>query len=508
MADEVESLVEEESLTKSVLKRSFWNFLTTSISRFGAVIFTILIARILQPELYGLYGLATSVMSILLTFADLGVNATLMRYVSLAIGAKDKEKVSAYFHYLLKIKIILTMFFALILLVISYPLSVYIFKKPDLAFPLAICSLYLILLSLIGICETVFYTMQQIKYISIKETLSQAMRIILPVLLIYWLANKLVGVIVGLMLASFIVLIFLFILILKKYSFLFEKANKISKKEKKSILSYLVFLTLGSITSVFFSSVDMVMLGAFVQSAYIGYYKAAFSIATSIAGFISISYILVPTFTQLEGKKLERAFNKAFHYSAMLAFPCAFGIILIAKPFISLIYGESYISATIPLFLLSFLIIESVLGSLFSWAYNAKGKPKIPTKILMTALILNIILNYALIVSLLKFGQIYAVLGAAIAITVSRYFNSIALAIKAKKHLGIRLQISSITKPLIASVIMFAALAAFQGITKLIWPYAVVEILFGAFFYFVVMVLIKGIGKEDFELIRGLRNRT
>ena len=128
MADEVETnLVEEESLTKSVIRRSFWNFLTTLISRFGAIIFTIVIARLLQPELFGLYGLTMSVMSIFLTFADLGINATLMRYVALAIGAKSKEKASAYFNYLVRIKIMLTLFFALVLLMIAYPLSIYIF---------------------------------------------------------------------------------------------------------------------------------------------------------------------------------------------------------------------------------------------------------------------------------------------------------------------------------------------------------------------------------------------
>jgi O-antigen/teichoic acid export membrane protein len=185
-----------------------------------------------------------------------------------------------------------------------------------------------------------------------------------------------------------------------------------------------------------------------------------------------------------------------------LAFPAAFGVALVAKPFINIIYGSSYLQAAIPLYLISFLIIENTFSNMFYWLFAAKEHPKTITKVLVMATIMNIVLNAILILSLIKISPMAALLGAASATLISRYFNLIVISRKAKTKLNIGIKASSITKPLIASIIMFFALIIFQNLTKLIWPMSIFEILFAAFVYVLVILLIKGIRKEDFELIK------
>lgn len=504
MPEEVISTIEKSGLAKTVIKSGMWNFASSLIMRLGALIFTIIIARMLQPELFGLYSLALSVMFILLTFADLGINATMMRYVSDAISKGSKKKAASYFSYLLKIKFLLTITFSSVLLIISYPLANYFFNKPELFLPLVLCSLYMFFLSFLGFYESTFYTVQKVKFITFKEAVYQTLKILFVVLGVYFIANKVAGAIAGLILASILILGLLIFLVHRTQRYLFEKSSKITKEEKRKLLKFLFYLTLGSITSIFFLYIDIVILGAFVSSEFIGYYRAAFGIMGAIVGLISITNILLPIFVQLEGERLERAFNKVLRYSAIIAFPAAFGVALVAKPFINIIYGISYAPASIPLYFISFLIIEGTFSALFYWLFAAKEQPKTITKVLIAATIMNIILNVILITLLVKISPMAALIGAASATLISRYFNLIVISRKAKTRLNISLKTGSFTKPLIASIIMFLALLIFQNIARLVWPMSILEILFAAVVYVVVILMIKGVGKEDFKLFRSL----
>ena len=82
------------SFRKTVIQESFWTLIATLASRVGGLVFTILLARILMPAGFGLYSLALSISILFITFADLGINQTLLRYVSSSIE-KDRKKASA-----------------------------------------------------------------------------------------------------------------------------------------------------------------------------------------------------------------------------------------------------------------------------------------------------------------------------------------------------------------------------------------------------------------------------
>jgi len=92
-----------EKIKEQLIKNSFWSVLLTFISRAGALIFTVVLVRIFSPEKFGIYTLALSIAMIFLSFTDLGVEQTMMKYVSSEIN-KNKKKTAAYFKFLLKLK--------------------------------------------------------------------------------------------------------------------------------------------------------------------------------------------------------------------------------------------------------------------------------------------------------------------------------------------------------------------------------------------------------------------
>jgi len=85
--------IENENLSENVIRNSTYDFASNMVAKFGGMILTIFIlARMLGPELFGIYALSLSIISIFLTFTDLGVSSAASRYIAEAIGKNDKIK--------------------------------------------------------------------------------------------------------------------------------------------------------------------------------------------------------------------------------------------------------------------------------------------------------------------------------------------------------------------------------------------------------------------------------
>lgn len=493
--------MKKESLTNQVMKNSFWNFLMVLISKFGALFFVVIIARALLPERFGIYTLAMSITLILASFSDVGINKTLIRYVSEAIGKKDKELAKARYKFLLKLKFILTFLFSLILVSLSYPLSFYVFKKPELFMPLIFSGIYLIVYSLESFYRSIFYILKKVKYLPIKQALFETLRVIMILLLFVFISSKyyVLGVISSLIFSLGAGILFLLYYLKKLSPFLFEESKK--KIEKKGILKFLFYLSIIGSFSIIFGYVDTVMLGIFLNSEFVGFYAVALTISIGFGSLLNISNILMPVFTQLSSKKTGPAFNKVFRYLCILTLPLVFGIFILGKYLIRFIYGYEYLPAVLPLYFLAFLIFEAPLIGILNSLFFSKGKPKDDLKVLVLATIINILLNYFLISSLLNLSEIWAMGGAAIATLFSKSLYLGGLIIYAKKRFDICLNINHFLKPLLASTIMAAILFLINfNLSSFNIAIGIIEIIFGAIIYFSVMLLIKGISKEDLLL--------
>ena len=475
-------------LARKVLKNSIYNSSSVFISKIGGLIFTIILARLLLPELFGVYHLALAVGFMLLTFTDLGINGTLVRYVSHAIGKNEKDLASSYFRYLIKPKFILAFLSSLSLILLANPLAFYVFHKPDLFLPLQIVGVFLFFQSFLDFVEAGFISMQNFGYTTIRHIVYEGLRLILvPILILlgFSVYGALVGLVISVSMALFILTYFL----LRNYSFIIK--GKAVKIEKKRILRFLSSLTIGSISGVFFAYVDSIMIGIFMAVEYVGFYRAGYNIVFAFAGLASIAGVLFPVFTQLEGDELENAFKKVFKYTSMFAFPCAFGLLFIAEPIIKVVYGIDYLPAVLPMYILSFLIIISPLD-FFGTLFNAKEKPEYPAKLIIISSTLNVILNYFLI---LQIGM----LGAAIATVISRYFNIICLGFLSKKVLNVFPSRDTIYKPLVSSLVMVCFFYFIPRPTTIL--FGIGGIIVAAIIYISIMFLIKGIEKEDIKYL-------
>ncbi len=489
----------EKSLTEQILKNSVWVFLNAFLTKVGGLVFTILLARFLLPEKFGVYSIVLSVAILFMTIGDLGVNQTLMTFFSKNL--KNKNKANAYFNFLFIMKLVFIFITSFVLFAGSHLLAKYVFKMPDLT-PLFVASaFYIFFFSLSGFFASFFYIYRKVKLDFFKEFLFQITRMtsVIIVFLLFSPDHYLPGIFFALIFASFGMTIFALFFSKKMTPFLFTKSK--TKINKKRVSKFLFYLALGGVSLLVFSEVDIFMLGVLMKDlAFIGYYRAIFALVLGVTGLIGIASLLLPVLSSFKMKRVKQAFDKVVKYIFLFNIPACLGVLVFGKYFIRLFYGQEYVAGSLILYFLAFLIFSETTTSLFSILFTSREKPKYITKSIITALGVNLFLNYFLITLLLNISFLWATIGAAIATLSSRYLFMFMLLFYSKKKLKVKINVKHIIKPLLASLIMAGVLSWTIPKVDIGLFSGILLVLFGVLIYFVTMFLIKGIKKQDLEV--------
>lgn len=495
--------IKKQSLSRLLLKNSSYALLTNIILKFGGLIFTLLIARILLPELFGIYALVLSVVTLALTFTDLGLNNTFLRYFSESFGKGDKSKSKSYLNHLLKIKFSLIFVVVLLLAVFSKTIAYQIYHKPLLFYPLLFSCLFVIVESLWSLCCTAFIATNYLKPWPLLNLLLQISKISFSVLfiLLFSYGFKVSGIFIGFFISGAIVLFLALILLYKKNKDIVKTKPK--KIDLSRVNKYWKFMILSSISLAFFTSLDTLILGGFVSSEYIGYYRASSSLIFTLASLLSLSSIFLPIFTQINGKRFERGFNKTLRYLLIISIPITVGLILLANHLILFVYGKEYLQAVFSLYSLSLIIISTPLIDLYSTILQSREKSKIVGNSVLFSLSLNIILSL-LVVFLFKGNFQNIVMGVGFATSLSRIFLLGILIFYSKKYFKLKFIDNSLIKILFSSFIMFLFLFIFNKLVEINLFFVILEIILGALIYFISLFLMRGLKKQDIDLFNNL----
>ncbi|MBR9701502.1 oligosaccharide flippase family protein [Candidatus Pacearchaeota archaeon] len=497
-----------ENLKQKAINNLFYNFLTNVTGKLFGIIFMILLARILLPELFGLYNLVFTILALAIFFTDIGISETTVKYVSENLREEgDEIKARSYFRYLLKTKVILTLSISLILILSAKLIANSIFNKPIIFFPLIFGSLYVFAISLSNFFRLIFLCTNNLSKSFLVGTIYEPLKIIVVIIILYLLPKDIIlsSLFIGLTFLGFILIPLIITFAGKDRKLIFGKRIPI---ERRKLFNYLEYMSLAGISIIIFGYVDTLMLGRFVEPAYLAFYRVGFGLVAAIASFFTFSSILLPIFSRATDNTLGSGLEKIFRYLAIIIIPSFFGAVILGRYFILTLYGNEYLNALWPFYVFSLFILILPLESIYLPILQLKEKTKILFKINFASLILNIILNYVLIKSLLNINQIYAITGAGIATVISRLVLNISLILYSKRLVKIRVNLFFIIKPVLASLIMAAFLIIYNSKVDINILTGLIEIFLGALIYFIVMFLIKGVGKEDIKLIKSIgRNK-
>lgn len=238
---------------------------------------------------------------------------------------------------------------------------------------------------------------------------------------------------------------------------------------------------------------DTLMLSAIQGFAVTGWYGAAYKITEALR-FIPLVVIsaVFPPLSRLHAKSKENVkavYERTLYYVLIAALPMAIGLTLIAKRVILFFYGASFTPSIIALQLLVWAEALFFIHYLMGFMLSAIDKQRLFT--ITTALYVgaNLLLNIILIPKYSYVGAgTAAVTTQLMAVALLSYFT-------AKNGYGVNFMRIAY-KPLISAGAMAAALIWLKSAHLLIAAPAAAAV------YLAVLALVRGIGREELQLIR------
>ena len=394
---------ENESLKIRLIKNAGWLFSAEIISKILAYGVIVILSRTLGPIGLGQYSFIFYYVGLLGIFSDLGVSYYFMREI-----ARDKSKLSLLPDVLgFKIVLALINFLIIVIITMFLPKPLWI-KELIILVGVETCIAWVV-----SIFINIMYANGVTKYNAIANTVERFWAFFVGGLVLY-ISKSLSPFILALLL-GYSIREYLRI----KWGCKFIDKIKIRFKPKMwiSLLknSY-PFWLIGLFTLIYYRT-DMVMLNLMCGDYETGIYRAAFTLI-EVSLFVPCIVVAttMPSMAKLwkeDKNTLNILFKKCFQILLGLGIFGLIGYYVFAYFGIHLVFGNKFISSVNILKILGFALPFMFLNSLFGSFMNATGRELTFTKITGFTALLNVILNYILI---LKYGAI----GAAIATVVSQ----------------------------------------------------------------------------------------
>lgn len=424
-------------LRNKLAKETFWSFVSKSYTFLLYFALNVVLARKLGIEQYGLWSFFFSTFTIILLFSHAGINASIKKFVA---QYKDEAALRKVLKNGFKLRLILSLLFC-ILVAILHQLIANSIGKPELANLFLYSSPLIFIAGIAEFLKDVFIGLHRIKYNFIINFLEMTFKLLFVFLFSLFSLN-LINIVnsfnLAFLIASLVGLIFL-------YKHFYQKLPFVDTKSfTKEIFLYSLPLFFISIGFLIATEIDTFMLGLLSTNTEVGTFAIAKQIIVKLPHIsVAISMGTMPIFAKINKENQERLkilFYKLLKINALIFFSLAIGILFLAPFFIPFFFGKQYLPSILPMQILTVYLISFSFSVFLSSFLDYIGQAKKRAVNLSFSVILNILLNIALIP---KFGGA----GAAIATSVSYLPYVVLNWLEVKKALETKTQEAKKTAP-------------------------------------------------------------
>lgn len=403
-----------------ITKDSSLSILTEFIGKAIGFFLFLIIARKFGNEIFGQYSYALSFTVIFIAISDFGLTSMIIREIAI-----KKEKACLYISNALFIKIILSIFTIIIIIIFSNLTN----KSSSVNLMIYIITINMLFKSFSDLLYSIPKSYEKIKYVVYLKIVENVFIVLFFTILIL-LNQTLTIIIFGFACSSLFSFLICTNLIKNKFT-------SFSIRADRKIIKYLVKKSspfgISSIFLMMFFNVDTLMVSFIHGNKTTGIYAVSYTLFLASIMFTQpLTSVLFPTLSRKlvefdncyeKQKKLVR---KVLRYSIIMILV---GIIIASiylfftDIIIKVLYGKEFIESTESLKILALIVpfwyIYMIIGTIFS----SFGKQYIFTYTLFIGIILNVTLNIVLV-------PIYAEIGAAIASLVTVIIMVILVTLK------------------------------------------------------------------------------
>jgi O-antigen/teichoic acid export membrane protein len=446
MADDLVNIAEESA------RGGFLLISGTAISTVVMAVASILIGRLLGPELYGQYTLALVAPQLLYIFTDLGINQGLTKFTAALNSRNETYRLAKVIRNAMLLKALT----GVILFAINYALAdvfaQIMFQRPDIALYIRIASFAILFQVIFSTATSAFVGLDKSEYAALTSNVQALAKTIISIALVLLglgVAGSVLGSALSYAAAATSGTLLLYLVMRRRK--LGAGNDYDSNNDLRQLVRYGIPLYISVLLTGFTPLFQNLILANFTTDTDIGNYKAALNFATLITVLsVPITTALLPAFSKIDSTatdKLKLFFKHANKYTVLLIMPITILLVIYSTQVVQIVYGSTYQSAS--LFLATYCPLYFMVGIGYltlTSLYNGIGETK-------TTFIISLITFLVIAVSSPILTQMYGVQGLIAAFLAGSLTGTVYALARAKRRFQIELDSHALIKVYLISTI-------------------------------------------------------
>jgi len=387
------------NISDKILKGSSWVFMGKILSQAADLIKVVILARILTPRDFGLFGLVMIAIATLDVLTQTGFNAALIH---------KKSKIDKYANTVWSISIMRSISISILLFFLANEISVF-FNEPDSKLLLQVICISIVFQGFLNPFVVNFQKELDFKKQFIYDTLSVLISLVVAVVLAIVLRS--VWALIFANIAQWSIRLALSFLLTKK-----RLKFEINFKYTKELFHYGKWVVIQTIFIFIWQQSDKIFIGKILSVEDLGVYQIAYRIALLPVIQISLvsNFILFPAYSKLydQKDKIKSLFLKSTELIMILGIPILCFFIINSGFIISFLFGDQWLGAVVPLMILSVFTFLKLVGDTSTSLFLGLGIPKMESY-------RNIIQVVVLFLIIVPLTQSYQLIGVCLALTIA-----------------------------------------------------------------------------------------
>lgn len=375
---------------RKLLKETIWSFLSKAIPFPFFLLTNIVLARQLNPELYGQWSVLYSFITILVLISQFGLDNSARKKIA---EYRNQEELGDILKHSFILRFFLSILFVSILLIIKVPLlQKFHYFQFDPIFNAAI--IFIFLTNIVEFLKDVFQGLHRIKFnfiINVFEYITKLIFLIVG----FYVSTSLFSVLFAFNIALLVTTVAgLIILVFAFYPQLKIHSKKLFYREILYYSAPLFFINIGFALA---TEIDTVLLATLRGNTEAGVFSVAKQLVNKLPHIsFALSMGTMPIFAHItkdNRESLQEKFSTLVKINTLI-FLCISIIICLTSWFwLPALYGEAYKGAIVPLLLLMPYLLFFSYSALANTFLDYQNKAHKRALHLIAILVVNIILN-------------------------------------------------------------------------------------------------------------------
>lgn len=379
------------NFNNQIIKATKWSSITEIVAKLITPITSIVLARLLTPEAFGV----VTTLTMVITFAEIFTDAGFQKYLIQHEFEDEVDRIQST-NVAFWSNLVMSLLIWLLIGIFCEPLATMV-GNPGLGHVLTIACVSIPLAAFSSIQMALYKRDFDFKTLFKVRIVGICIPLVVTVPLALWLKSYW-ALVIGTIAANLVNAVLLTVYSKWKPSLYYSFAKL------KEMLSFTIWSMIEAVSIWMTSYIDVFIIGVYLNEYYLGLYKTSITVVGQIMGLVTAATtpILFSSLSRLQTdeKAFQEMFFKFQKLVGMLVIPMGVGIFCFSD-LITMILGPQWVEASgfIGLWGLT-SSITIVLSHYSSEIYRAKGRPKLS----VLAQVLHLIVLWPVVLIAVKYG--------------------------------------------------------------------------------------------------------